>query len=211
MVLAQKLAPMSMTKPLFQAKGLVYQGACEFYERTVPGGTLAVCAHLRERGETDAAELLGSRLTPGSWYDILPISTISAAAARLRNMTHGQIVRENAVWVAERDLQGVYRVLLHIASVKATAMRLPGLSMRYFDFGAAADSNMLSETLMESHRLGIPASLAPWFVFATEGFVPVALRMSGAKKVFVRSGSPRPDGTRDGVPLVKIRFEIGWE
>ena len=39
--------------------------------------------------------------------------------------------------MARRDLRGVYKVVLELASIEGVAMRLGGLSMRYFDFGEA--------------------------------------------------------------------------
>jgi hypothetical protein len=142
----------------------------------------------------------------------MPILASAVAAARLRKVAVAQHVRENAVWVAKRDLRGVYKVVLGLAglaSIEGVAMRLGGLSMRYFDFGRA-DTRKIGPTTIASDRVGIPAPLGTWFIWCVEGFVPVALKLAGAKTVDVRSGSPRADAVVHGVPTVRLTFEIAW-
>jgi hypothetical protein len=145
----------------------------------------------------------------GPWYDVLPIVAISECAARVRGVSHAQLVRDNAAWVAHRDLHGPYRMLLSLAHVETVALRLASLSMRYFDFGGA-DAAVVRDCVVESHRYGIPAPLAPWFIYATEGFVRIALKLAGATFAGVRYGPPRPEGMLSGIPLVRLRFEISW-
>jgi hypothetical protein len=193
----------------FRAKGLVYLGARDYYDEVVPGGSAAVRTAIAETGDGALAAFFEQHFVASGWYDAVPVATISAFAARLCRVPHAQLIRENSAWLAARDLRGVYRVLVSLSSVAMVAMRLPALSMRYFDFGGA-DGKMVRESAMESHRFGIPALLAPWFIFAVEGFVPVALRMAGAKDVTVTYGPPRAEGVRDGIKLMRLRFEISW-
>jgi hypothetical protein len=193
----------------FHAKGLVFTGARDFYDATVPGGMAALLKGIESTGDTPLAEFLRKPFLASGWYDILPILAMSATAARLRQMQHAQLVRENAAWLAERDLRGVYRMVLAILSIEAVATRLGKLSMQYFDFGSA-ETRKIGDRTVESVRSGIPAQLASWFIFAADGFVPVALRMAGAKTVSIRHGHPRPDAAVQGCPAVQIRFELEW-
>jgi hypothetical protein len=193
----------------FHAKGLVFTGARDYYEATVPGGMAALLARIESTGDTPLADFLRKPFVAGGWYDTLPILAMSATAARLRQMPHAQLVRENAAWLAERDLRGVYRMVLALMSIEAVATRLSKLSMQYFDFGSA-ESRKIGDRTVESVRSGIPGPLASWFIFAADGFVPVALRMAGAKTVSIRHGHPRPDGMVQGCPAVQIRFELEW-
>jgi hypothetical protein len=194
----------------FHAKGLVYGGAREYWERRVPGGLAGLRDALVGTGETDLVRFLDTPFLAGGWYDALPVVALSAVAARLAGVPHAQLVRDNAAWLAERDLRGVYKVILMVASAEMVAMRLGKLSMQYFDFGRT-ESVRLRERVVESRRFGIPAALAPWFIFAADGFVPVALKLAGASSVRLRHGSPQPDGLLHGVPAVQIRFEIHWD
>jgi hypothetical protein len=193
----------------FHAKGLVYGGAREYWDIRVPGGSAAIAQAVAATGDAALAEFLDGRFVPSGLYDVLPIAPLSSVAARLAKVSHAQLVRDNAAWLAERDLRGVYRVILAVASIESVAMRLGKLSMQYFDFGRA-ETVPVRDKVVESRRFGIPASLAPWFIFAADGFVPVALKLAGAKSVRLRHGSPAPDGSAHGVPLVQVRFEIAW-
>ena len=194
---------------LFRAKGLVHAGAVGFWDATVPGGAPAVRATLVDSGHEQVARFYETRFTPGGWYPVLPVLTSAVAAARLRRRAVADHVRENSVWVAERDLRGVYRVILSVASVEAVASRLGALSMRYFDFGSV-ETSPARRGVVESDRAGIPAALGPWFNWCAEGFVPVALTMAGAKSVEVRTAQPVPDGTSHGVATVRRHYEIRW-
>ena len=194
----------------FRAKGLVYQGAVDFWNERVPGGVAAVRQALVDSQHPLAALLFDEEAAlAGGWYPVMPILPSAVAAARLRKMPVAAHVRENAVWVAERDLRGVYKIILSVASIEAVAMRLGGLSMRYFDFGNA-DTRKTGPHEVESDRVGIPAALGSWFTWCAEGFIPVALRLAGARSVEVHASSPRSDGVAHGVPTVRLAFRIAW-
>lgn len=193
----------------FRTKGLVHAGAVEFWEAKVPGGAAAVRTALANSGHDDAARLYETRFTPGSWYPVLPLLPSAVAAARLRRESVGVHVRENAAWLAERDLRGVYRLILSVASVEMVAKRLGSLSLRYFNFGSA-EARSSGPCVAEWDRAGIPAMLGSWFNWCAEGFVPVALGMAGAESVDVRAARPVPDGTSHGVRTVRLHFEIRW-
>ena len=94
----------------FRTKGLTYASARAYYDVAVPGGAAAVSEAIAKTGDEALAAFFNQPFTSGSWYDVLPIATISAFAARLRGVSHAQLVRENAAWVAKRDLAGVYRL-----------------------------------------------------------------------------------------------------
>ena len=190
----------------FNAKGLVYLGAHDFYAERVPGGWEAVVAKL----EPDAAPFFEQRFLTGGWYDVMPILTLSRVAARVAHSPWPRLVRQNAVWLAERDLRGIYRVVVSIASVENVVQRLPELSLRYFDFGDAA-GKMVDDRVFEADRYGIPEPLVEWFSIVTSGFVPVALGIAGAKNVRVRTLGHDPDGEAHGVPLVRSRYHISWD
>jgi hypothetical protein len=190
----------------FRAKGLVYLGAREYYAARLSGGCDAVRAHL----EPELSTFFDQNFLSGGWYDAMPILPISVAAARASGKPHPKFVRENAEWMAKRDLRGIYKLIVTMASVETIAERLPDLSLRYLNFGRA-DGKMVGEKLFESNRYGIPAPLADWFVSATNGFVPVALGTAGATNVRIRVSPHAADGHAHGVTLVRTKFEISWD
>ena len=199
--------PAQQLESPFHCKGLVYQGARDFYQESVPGGVEAVGSHLPR---PELAMLLRDRTLAGSWYDVAPIVGISRLAARLSGVPHPRFVRENAAWMAKRDLDGVYRFLLRVTSPDIAIDRLTRLSMQYFDFGGC-DGERLGQGRFISRRTGIPEPLAPWMAWAVEGFVPVVLAAAGAKEVRVRSSSPTVEGDVLGTRTVGLAFEISWK
>jgi hypothetical protein len=190
----------------FLAKGIVFLTARAFYEHRVPGGLAAVYDKIRDE---PTVAFLEQRFLTGGWYDLFPVLTASSAAARACQMSTLELVRETAKWQAERDLTGIYRMILAIASPSAVAQRLPSLSKQYFNFGDA-DGKMMGDGAFESNRWGIPAPLEGWFATVTTGYVPVALEKAGARNVKVRWDST-PEGKAHGVPTVRIKFDIRWE
>jgi hypothetical protein len=190
----------------FRAKGLVFLGARDFYAESVRGGAEAVRAQL----DPTIAGFFEQKFLSGGWYDVMPILPICAAAARIANRPVSQLIRKNAEWLANRDLRGIYRFIVAMASVEMIAERLPDLSLRYFGFGHA-DGRVTGTNTFESNRYGIPAPLEDWFANATAGFVPVALGCAGAKNVRVRAVGHAPDGEAHGVKLVRTTYQITWE
>jgi hypothetical protein len=152
---------------------------------------------------------LSQSFVAGGWYDVFPIVPLSRAAARLAGLTHRRLLRDNAAWMARRDLHGVYKAVLQLASVEMVAMRLPRLSLRYFDFGSSSGA-MVGRKQMTSQRTGIPASLGEWFMHCTEGFVPVALALAGARGVVVKCASTPGAVRRAGHELVDITVDLSW-
>lgn len=193
----------------FRVKGLVYQGLAEYFEKKVPGGNEAVVARAaREDTTGTVGRFLATTFVPGSWYDALPLATLTEAGSRVRGATHAKVVREAAAFVARRDLGGVYRALLVAAKPEAVASRLPGLAMRYFEFGSA-DGTLVGPQTMVARRGGVPEVFARWLVWATEGFVPTALSMAGALDVRVTASEPRRE-SNPGQMTVQIEFRIAW-
>ncbi|GAC1353330.1 MAG: hypothetical protein NVSMB1_25820 [Polyangiales bacterium] len=192
----------------FHAKGLVYHGARDYYDLKVPGGSGAARARAIKK-HPELARFFDNAMIAGGWYDVMPILPYSLAAAELSQIPHSQLVRENAAWLARRDLRGVYRVVLSLASIDLIATRVPALSMRYFDFGSA-DATIFGKGVMESSRKGIPRDLVEWFVWAVEGFVPVSLKLAGAREVTVSVVAIERDNRNAATALDTIRFRIAW-
>lgn len=189
----------------FRTKGLTWRGAREFWDRRVPGGAAAVAAGCAP----EHRRLLEDAVLASAWYDALPIVPIAAVAAELAGVPLAELVRENAVYVARRDVTGVHRFLLSLVSPETVAVRLGKVSLQYFDFGTE-ESRRISAGVVQTARRGIPEPLADWLGWCIEGFVPIALEHAGARDVVVTETSRARDGVRDGVPLVAIEIRIAW-
>jgi hypothetical protein len=192
----------------FKAKGLVFQGALAFYDQNVPGGSAEVLKTLAKT-QPSAEEFFAQSFVAGGWYDVTPIVPLSQAAAHVAGMAQQRLIRDNAAWLARRDLNGVYKAVLSLASPEVVAKRLPGLSLRYFDFGGTDEVTSTAKSL-SAVRTGIPHSLADWFMHCMEGFVPVALALAGAVDVRVRCTQLAERGAATDGAIVSFKIDVSW-
>jgi hypothetical protein len=191
----------------FCVKGLVYTGAQQFYEKRLQGGQAALGAEL---GDADVRMFWEQRFVPSTWYDVMPLMAINQAASRVAHENAFDLVRENARWVANRDIHGVYRFLLKLASPELVARKLPRASLQYLSFGVAEGEEVARRHFRLFHR-GIPRPLVSWFTACVEGFAPMALEIAGASKTELSSRVIGGDGEVSGVPLVQIVHDLTWE
>lgn len=189
----------------FHSRGLVYIAARDYMADHVPGGLDAVTRAL----PGELASFLNQLFMANAMYEAVPVVAISEVAAALSGLPHSEYVRANAAWQAERDIRGVYKLLLNVMSAETVALRLPRVSMRYFDFGAASSSMNASNCCYAEQR-GIPKPMASWFTACVHGFVPTALGIGGAKNVRVRSLATVADGQRQGLETVTLSYEFSW-
>lgn len=188
----------------FRARGLLYQGAVDYWDAIFPGGVAAV----RRALEPPLAPFFSQMFIPSLSFDALPIVAISASVARALGKPHLDLVRENARWLAERDIRGVHKLLLGVLSPSMVAQRLPKAALRYFEFGSAGAS-MVGDKKCEARQHDIPAYLAGWFSACVEGFVPVALQKAGAN--LVRVVSLGATAAASPTAPITIGFEFSWQ
>ncbi|MEY4580235.1 MAG: hypothetical protein RL701_4938 [Pseudomonadota bacterium] len=188
---------------MYRARGLVFLGAREYYEKFVPGGALAVTQAL----DAETAEYFAQIFLGSAMYDLLPIVKITAAAAQIAELPQMELVKRNSAWQAEHDLRGVYKMFVRALPPDAVAVRLPKLALKYFEFGES-DARMQSERLCLGEMRGIPVELSHWLQSCMLGYIPVALGVAGAKNVRVRTTEDTKPGTANG--LVAISTEVRW-
>lgn len=190
-----------------RARGLVYSGARDFYDKHVPGGALAVAQAL----DSETAVFFEQIFLGTAMYDVMPVLTISETAARLSDVPHMELVKRNAAWQANHDLHGVYKLFVRALPPETVATRLPKLALKYFEFGEA-DAHMQGERCCIGEMWNIPAVLSPWMQACFLGFVPVALTVAGAKSVRLRTFEEGAGQSRTARPdvTVKIRLEMRW-
>ena len=191
----------------FHTKGLVYKGAKDFYASRVPGGLEQVFARIQAR---DLLTFFQQEFLSGAHYDILPLIPISEAAARATGISHEELVSENARWVAERDVNGIFKLFLKLTSARLVASMLPKASMQYFNFGTAR-GRLIGENQLDAFQTGIPVQLAPWMVWVVRGFAPVPLVLAGARNVAVsQPDRPEAEGRIQEYDVCKMVWRITW-
>jgi hypothetical protein len=190
----------------FRAKGNVYLGLFESTNSRCPGGVSAVL----ERIESDALVAFYKQpFVAAVWYDLLPLLPFSVQAARLAGKPHLPYVKEGARFQARRDMSGVYRFFLKLATARMLVERLPRVFSQYFNFGRSI-GHKLEGNRAEIHGRQIPDLLAPWMLAVTEGFVPEVLAAHGAKDIVARLDPFQPDGEVHGVAAVRSRLVLTW-
>jgi hypothetical protein len=190
----------------FRTKGTAYQGLCASFDRRVPGGSTAVFSRLED---PVVGRFFDQQFLAGSTYDILPLLEASMLAAKVASQPWREFVRGGAAFQAERDLNGVYKVLLKLASPRLVVERLPRVLVQYFNFGRVSGS-FSGKTRYEASAHGIPKPVAPWLAAVGEGFIPKVMTAAGAKEVAVLAHPFERDGTEQGMDILSTRFSVTW-
>ena len=152
---------------------------------------------------------LAQNFLAASWYDVMPLLAFSKMAAQVANVPHSKYARDGARFTANRDINGVHRVFLKLASPKLVADRLPRMMLQYFDFGSV-EAEATGPRSYEILAREIPEPISEWLMLMIEGFVPVALQLAGAQSVVAKMDPPKPDGSAKGVSLVATRLHLVW-
>ena len=190
----------------FKVKGVAYQGLVASFDGRVPGGYAGV---LEKIADPEAHAFLAQRFLAGSTYDILPLLEASMTAARVAGIPWREFVRGGARRQAERDLNGVYRMFLRLASAGMVVERLPRILVQYLTFGQL-EGEQIGPTRYEAKIAGIPKVVSPWLDCVGEGFVPFVMSAAGAKSARFVIHPNEPGGDVRGMELVNARFAIVW-
>lgn len=199
-------AVFSPGKSPFRTKGNVYRALFESADSRVPGGAAAVLARI---DDPELRAFYDQPFLAASTYDILPIVPFGMAGARILDVPYAEFVRGGAEFTAKRDMSGIYRVLLKLASPERVAARLPRILSQYFDFGRI-EGHFPAPRTYEATAFGLPRPLALWMTSVAHGFVPVVMEKAGARNVSVRIRPPTDPTVEHGITLVTASFEVGW-
>jgi len=191
----------------FRTKGNVYKSLFDSADARVPGGTEAV---LERIGDPQLAKFFAQSFLAASSYDVLPIVPFGMTAARLMGLTYSEFVRGGAAFTARRDMNGVYRMLLKLASPDAVVKRLPRILLQYFNFGRI-EGRLVGERTYEAVARGIPQPLMVWVLNIAHGFVPEVMETAGARAVDLQVGAWESEGVEHGMTMVRSPFVVTWK
>jgi hypothetical protein len=191
----------------FHVKGTAYIGLLGHYGGRVPGGIDAIVAQFGK--DEPLIAFFKQRFLSSAWYDVGPSTLLSLVAANLLGVPHLDLLRQQARAQAERDIGGVYRLVLKLAKPEMVMARLPVAATRYFDF-VRAEVREIRPKCWESIAHGVPELARPAYQAGTEAFVVRALELSGAAEVKHRWSPPEAEGQAHGVDIVGLRREVSW-
>lgn len=190
----------------FRAKGVLYLGTRTFFEAHHERGIEAVAEQLPE-GRLRA--FLRQSFLAGGQYEVLVVPALIAAEARAMQRPVDQYLLERTRWQAEKDIHGVYRLLLKLTSPETVVMRMPKLVTQMFNFGITR-STLTGPTSADMEAQGIPAALVPWLTIAFEVYIETAVRLAGARACTLATTKPLVEPSREGFPMRTIRVRLEW-
>jgi hypothetical protein len=191
----------------FHIKGVALRGYVDYVERRVSGGMKSVLAEFRT---PELKRFFEQPFLAASWYDVFPLVPAGHVCAKLLNLPFPEYLRIRARDQAERDIRGVYKLMLKIASPDAVARRFLKLSMQQYDFGSVS-GKMVKSGHVESVRSGVPAILVPWLASLIDGYPRYVLAMAGAKNLRIVVRPAVPTGTEHGLPVVDMPVDFFWD
>jgi hypothetical protein len=191
----------------FRVKGVAYRGHLEYVSKHVPGGVEEMMRGFRDPA---LAEFFAQKFLPSSFYDIIPLIVAGYVCARQSRKTFSEFIRIRSRYQAERDVGGIYRLLIKLISPMHVIERLSALQAQYLDF-ALGSVELVGERHILLQRPQLPAMLAGWTATVIETYVDVLLTRSGAKDVLARPRPLVPDGQVHGVAAVKWQCDIHWQ
>jgi hypothetical protein len=199
--------PVPPGKSPFRIKGHAYAGNLAYVEEHVPGGLEAVLRLITDRALND---FLRQRFLASSWYDVLPIVALGEAAAEVAGIAPTEQIARSARAQAERDINGIYRMLLRLASPAMIMARLPKVASQYFDF-VTAEVVEVAPKKWRSTGHGVLPFAVDAYRSTTEAFLRRALETAGAKNLQHRWLPPVPDGEKHGHAVLAVTREISWD
>ena len=191
----------------FKVKGVLFHGTVAYFEHNCPGGFMALV------DATDnelVKDFLRQNFLAGGMYDAMLVPDLIDLEARVMRFDLTRYLQKRTEWQAERDISGVYRMLLKLASPEMAIARLPRVITQMFNFGKPT-----SEVLAPNHHRvsvsGIPGPLAYWLHHGFSVYCATALKAAGAKRPVVTPLASKPEAPIGGVPMVTLRFEVHWD
>src|SRR5262249_12516841 len=106
----------------FRIKGNAYINNRLFAALRVPGGIDAVIASLRH---PELQAFFSQRFLASSWYDYFPLLLITRVEVVLMGRPWPEVLHTMGEALADRDLGGIYKLLLKFTSPKEAMLRMP--------------------------------------------------------------------------------------
>jgi hypothetical protein len=188
----------------FHIKGVAYQGHVAWADGFVPGGASAVADGFRDPA---LRTFFAQQFLAASWYDVFPMTAAWHRCAEMLQQQPNEFLRMRTRHQAMRDIPGVYKFILKIATAEAVALRVPRVVQRYFDFGSS-EASVVGPGLVHVVVHGVPAPLVPWLRVVGETYIQVALELAGVTFAQLRRLPVTSGGEEHGVPLSEVGLEI---
>lgn len=189
----------------FQVKGVLYLGTVSYFER-VHGGLERLLAVV---DDPVLADFIAQPFISTALYDVMPVPALIAYEAIAEGKSLDRYLIDRTRWQAERDVGGVYKMLLRMANPETVIKRLPRILVQMFAF-PDVEVETLGPGDREARFLHVPAPLEPWFRIAFPVYIHHTMTLAGAKDLAVEHRTTRPEDKRAGLRLVTMRMRVRW-
>ena len=182
-------ATSAATSSTVQTKGLTLRGAFEWIQRTQ--GRSVADQVLNCLPDTDRKAIMED--LPSGWHPVSRLSNLLAGFAQVTGPHSPQLepqLRAMGAYVAETNLNTIYRVILAFVNPNSMASHLPRLWGHYFQ-GLNVQVKRLSPN--SAHMLVSPLDQLSYISPASAGWIEFAYRHVGARSVTVRESNFTPD------------------
>lgn len=197
--------PAAGTSP-FHARGSRFTGMQKHAKERVAGGLDAVCRHLPDDAHR---AFVKQTFLPVGWYDAIPLYAFARAIADAEGRSAEEFLRVRTIEAAQTDMNGLYKLILRVASPELVADRLQRATSRYFDFGKAEVLEASRGRSVGSFS-GIPRPVGLWCAAVIPGYATEVLKVAGARMPRCHVDPLEHAGSRETVELVTLRLHLAW-
>lgn len=173
----------------YRLKGIGFDGHLKWTDANFPGGRSAMLELLDPRYR----DFFEQSFLATAFYDLYPLCLVGREMARAMKVPYLEFVRTRTRWQADRDLTGIYRILLKAVSAERVARLVPGKIQQIMNFGTPA-LKVIDKGHVAGEASGIPMPLLPWWSVVLEEYAQQVMVQAHADRphVTVRRGEPGP-------------------
>lgn len=190
----------------FHCKGVMYLDTLRYFDEHAPGGREALFSSLRD---PEVRAFLAQPFVVGGWYDVLPMIALHRAGVLVTGRPFLELVRDVTRWQMPEQLRFIYRFVLKLSSPDMVMRNLARTAGKYYDF-PRVEVHQISPKKYQTSSSGVPAPLAPAYMVSTEVGLKMILEEAGVADSRQRWLPMEPEGSRDGVEVVRVRREVTW-
>lgn len=200
----QSEPPIPAGSSAFHIKGAGFIGHMAWVDSSYPGGRAAFLAALTP----SMRAYFETRFLALSYYDLLALAAAGHVCAKTLKMPYREFIAMRSRHQAKIDLEGMYKILLKLASPRLIAPRIPKVMSQYFDFGEVRIQKE-EEFGIHFDVAGVPLILSEWMLGVYEGFSDVVLAAAGGTAPIMYADVVR-QGTAHGFVLCTLKMEVRW-
>lgn len=193
----------------FLAKGTLYSGTRQYFEKEVPGGYAALLYEIK-RVNPALHDFMSQPFLDSVMYDVMWVPELVSIEAKVTSKSVKAYLVHRTEWQANRDLSGAYKSLLRLATPEMALKAVPNLMVQMFNFGRPETKKWFTGYHVVSFK-GIPNVLEVWIMNAFKVYGHKVVDMAGGKVTDFHIDPPVSEGVLHGVPVSTLTVNLTYE